>query len=149
MGDDRSSYGVDNEDSSFEGSVHGEERNGHNPRSGKGTISTKSSSSSSPLLRSHNVVEGRVTKRTNTLLAPQPLKRKAYPAAWSLPEDEVNLKKRITAVFDGQQRLYKDEMTMNTDYEVDMDLVTMQQAEFLVTSSEEERMRWLGVPSYS
>lgn len=99
-----------------------------------------------------NVIDGRVTKRTTTttLLAPQPLKRRAYPAAWALPADEVNLKKRVTCVFDGQSRLLKDEMTINTDYEVpvDLDMVSLTQANFLAGASEEERMRWVGVPSF-
>ena len=121
----------------------------HNPRSGKGTTSSKSSSSSSsPLLRA-NVVDGRVTKRTTTTpAAPKPLQRRAYPAAWSLPADEVNLKTRVTCVFDGQRRLFKDEMAMNTDYEVDLDLVSLSQADFMANASEEEMMRWVGVPPF-
>lgn len=151
MPDNDSSYSMDNGDFSPEGNSDSQGSYRANPRSGKGNISTKSSSSSvSPLIRS-NVVDGRVSKRsttTTTLLAPQPLKRRAYPAAWALPADEVNLKKRVTCVFDGQSRLFKDEMTMNTDYEVDLDLVSLTQANFLAGASEEERMRWVGVPSF-
>jgi len=149
MADNGSSYGIDGEVFSLEVSPDSQESHRVKPCSGKGTISTKSSSSSSsPSIRS-NVIDGRVSKRTTTtLLAPQPLKRRAYPAAWALPADEVNLKKRVACVFDGQRRLFKDEMTMNTDYEVDLDLVSLSQANFLSNASEEERMRWAGVSSY-
>jgi hypothetical protein len=78
----------------------------------------------------------------------------------------MKTKKRVLCVFDGQRRLWKDEMMLNNEFEVrmrlpggagdgtnrdayvtDLDVETLKRAEGVLNSSEEERGPWLNGPS--
>ncbi|CAG8980384.1 hypothetical protein HYALB_00003948 [Hymenoscyphus albidus] len=82
-------------------------------------------------------------------------KRKNYPSSWGCPTSQMKLKKRVMCVFDGSRRLWKDDMMLDTDYEVrmkladgrayvtDLDVQTMRRADAFHNSTEEERGPWI------
>ncbi|CAG8949397.1 hypothetical protein HYFRA_00005026 [Hymenoscyphus fraxineus] len=82
-------------------------------------------------------------------------KRKDYPSSWGCPTSQMKLKKRVMCVFDGSRRLWKDDMMLDTDYEVrlkladgrayvtDLDVQTMRRADAFHNSTEEERGPWI------
>jgi hypothetical protein len=78
-------------------------------------------------------------------------KRKDYPSSWGCPSSQMKMKKRVLCVFDGPRRLWKDDMMLDTDYEVrmklsdgkayvsDLDVQAMRRAETFHNSTEEEK----------
>jgi hypothetical protein len=78
-------------------------------------------------------------------------KRKDYPASWGCPTPQMKMKKRVVCVFDGQKRLWKDDMMLSTDYEVriplrkegcwitDLDYQTIKRAEGFLNATDEEK----------
>jgi hypothetical protein len=82
-------------------------------------------------------------------------KRKDYPSSWGCPSSQMKLKKRVLCVFDGPRRLWKDDMMLDTDYEVrlklanekayvtDLDVQTMRRADAFHNSTEEEKGPWI------
>lgn len=83
-------------------------------------------------------------------------KRKDYPHSWGCGKEQMKMKKRVLCVFDGQRRLWKDEMMMDNDFEVrvgfgenkyvtDLDVVTLKKAQALHNATEEEKGKgpWL------
>jgi hypothetical protein len=80
-------------------------------------------------------------------------KRKHYPPSWSCPTSQLKMKNRVPCVFDEPRRLWKDDMMLETDYEVrmklgdktdvtDLDVQTIHRAEDLHNSTEEEKGSW-------
>lgn len=49
-------------------------------------------------------------------------KRKDYPSSWARPSSQMEMKKRVLCVFDGPRRLWKEDMMLDTEYEVRMKL---------------------------
>ncbi|EMR84572.1 putative zinc finger protein [Botrytis cinerea BcDW1] len=82
-------------------------------------------------------------------------KRKDYPSSWGCPTSQMKMKKRVLTVFDGPRRLWKDDMMLDTDYEVriklgdekayvtDLDVQTMRRAEAFHNATEEEKGPWI------
>jgi hypothetical protein len=82
-------------------------------------------------------------------------KRKDYPSSWGCPTSQMKMKKRILCVFDGARRLWKDDMMLDTDYEVriklgdekayvtDLDVQTVRRANAFHSSTEEEKGPWI------
>lgn len=78
-------------------------------------------------------------------------KRKELPSSWGMSASQMKMKKRVMCAFDGQRRLWKDDMMLSTDYEVrlplndgkhyvtDLDLQTMKRAEAFHNATEEEK----------
>jgi hypothetical protein len=78
-------------------------------------------------------------------------KRKDYPSSWGCPASQMKMKKRVLCVFDGPRRLWKDDMMLDTDYEVrmklsdekayvtDLDVQTMRRADAFHNATEEEK----------
>ncbi|KAK2630412.1 hypothetical protein QTJ16_001232 [Diplocarpon rosae] len=89
-----------------------------------------------------------------TLHAKGRKKRKDFPSSWGAPTSQMKMKKRVLCVFDGPRRLWKDDMMLDTDYEVrlklqnekayvtDLDVQTMRRADALHQSTEEEKGPW-------
>ncbi|KAE8151089.1 putative C2H2 finger domain protein [Aspergillus avenaceus] len=92
--------------------------------------------------------------------------RDRYPQSWGCPRSTVNTKKRVLCVFDGQRRLWKDEMMLNNEFEVrvklpggagdgtnreayvtDLDVETLKRAEGVLSANDEERGPWVDGPS--
>ncbi|MCJ1477499.1 hypothetical protein MMC13_006171 [Lambiella insularis] len=81
-------------------------------------------------------------------------KRKHYPNAWGCPIDKMKMKKRVVCVYDGQRRLWKDEMMLDNDFEVrmrlgqgdayvtDLDVQTLKRTEALHKATDEEKGPW-------
>lgn len=82
-------------------------------------------------------------------------KRKDYPSSWGCPTSQMKMKKRVLCVFDGPRRLWKDDMMLDTDYEVrmklsdgkayvtDLDVQSMRRADAFHNSTEEEKGPWV------
>ncbi|KAL2802649.1 hypothetical protein BJX63DRAFT_414498 [Aspergillus granulosus] len=103
---------------------------------------------------------GRITasKRRNN--------RDRYPQSWGCPSANIKTKKRVLCVFDGQRRLWKDEMMLDNEFEVrlklpagagdgtnreayitDLDVETLKRADGILNATEEERGAWIDGPS--
>ncbi|CAF9931590.1 MAG: hypothetical protein GOMPHAMPRED_005967 [Gomphillus americanus] len=78
--------------------------------------------------------------------------KKGYPASWGSPADKMAMKKRVLVVYDGDRRLWKDEIMVDNEYEVrnvlagdekryytDFDKATMKRAQALHGATEAER----------
>ncbi|KAL2870031.1 putative C2H2 finger domain protein [Aspergillus lucknowensis] len=104
--------------------------------------------------------KGRITasKRRNN--------RDQYPQSWGCPSRNIKMKKRVLCVFDGQRRLWKDEMMLDNEFEVrlklpggasdgtsreayvtDLDVETLKRANGILNASEEERGAWVDASS--
>ncbi|KAL4902596.1 hypothetical protein BDW74DRAFT_169476 [Aspergillus multicolor] len=87
--------------------------------------------------------------------------RDNYPQSWGCPSRNINMKKRVLCVFDGQRRLWKDEMLLNNEFEVrvklpsgagdgtnrdayitDLDVETLKRANGIFDATDEERGPW-------
>lgn len=145
-----------------------------NWRTGRGALtSTKGSTGSSrAIIGTGNAVTKHSSTSTGTAKGPRaPVTRRRnnrgnYPQSWGCPNSNMKTKKRVLCVFDGQRRLWKDEMMLNNDFEVrlrlpggagdgtnrdayvtDLDVETMKRAEGVLSASEEERGPWMDGPS--
>ena len=144
-----------------------------NWRAGRGAPkSTKGNSGHSrPIIGNTNAV----TKNTSSSAAGRAPRTVAtrrrnnrgnYPQSWGCPSSSMKTKKRVLCVFDGQRRLWKDEMMLNNDFEVrirlpggagdgtnrdayvtDLDVETIKRAEGVLSANEEERGPWMDGPS--
>ncbi|KAJ5936205.1 hypothetical protein N7454_005503 [Penicillium verhagenii] len=122
---------------------------------GNGNAITKHSSSSAAPGKAPRAV---VTRRRNN--------RGNYPQSWGCPSSNMKSKKRVLCVFNGQRRLWKDEMLLNNEFEVrmplpggagdgtnrqayvtDLDVETLKRAEGVLSATDEERGPWLDGPS--
>lgn len=82
-------------------------------------------------------------------------KRKDYPNSWGCPQTQMKMKKRVLCVFDGARRLWKDDMMLDSDYEVrmklkdekayvtDLDVQTMRRADAFHNADESEKGPWI------
>ena len=82
-------------------------------------------------------------------------KRKNYPLAWGCPTEKMKMKKRVMCVYDGPRRLWKDDMMLDSEYEVrvklsdgksyvtDLDFQTIKRADALHGATPEERGHWI------
>ncbi|KAK4982142.1 hypothetical protein LTR50_007827 [Elasticomyces elasticus] len=85
-------------------------------------------------------------------------RRKNYPLSWGAAPETMKMKKRVLCVYDGQRRLWKDDMMLDAENEVrvplaggdgkswvtDLDVLTLRRAEGLHGTTEEERGPWGG-----
>ncbi|SPQ21264.1 52b1eeea-6ba7-41bd-bff8-c20ceff14081 [Thermothielavioides terrestris] len=81
--------------------------------------------------------------------------RRDYPSSWGFDKGQMNMKKRVLAVFDGPRRLAKDDMMLSTEQEVriklrdgksyvtDLDLQTLKRAEGFLNATDEEKGLWV------
>ncbi|KAF2632802.1 hypothetical protein BU25DRAFT_453983 [Macroventuria anomochaeta] len=82
-------------------------------------------------------------------------KRKNYPLAWGCPTERMKMKKRVMCVYDGPRRLWKDDMMLDSEFEVrmkmpdgksyvtDLDVQTMKRADALHNATPEEKGHWV------
>jgi hypothetical protein len=136
-------------------------RQGHEPssntndRCGKGSIkpnsTTKSTSATSAgISKSRPPASRRRNNRNN------------YPPSWGCPTNKMKMKKRVLCVYDGERRLWKDEMMLDNEFEVrvrlpggdgtgrepyvtDLDVETLKRSEGVLNATEEERGPWAPV----
>ncbi|KAK3720133.1 hypothetical protein LTR37_003957 [Vermiconidia calcicola] len=85
-------------------------------------------------------------------------RRKNYPLSWGAAPDKMRMKKRVLCVYDGQRRLWKDDMMLDAEHEVriplndgtgnsrawvtDLDVQTLRRAEGVLNMTEEEKGPW-------
>lgn len=81
--------------------------------------------------------------------------RRDYPSSWGFDKGQMNMKKRVMAVFDGPRRLAKDDMMLSTEHEVrvklpdgksyvtDLDIQTLKRAVGFLEATEEEKGPWI------
>jgi hypothetical protein len=82
-------------------------------------------------------------------------KRKNYPASWGCSTDKMKMKKRVLCVYDGARRLWKDDMMLDSEFEVrmklpdgkayvtDLDVQTLKRADGVFSATVEERGEWI------
>lgn len=81
--------------------------------------------------------------------------RRDYPSSWGFDKGQMNMKKRVMAVFDGPRRLAKDDMMLSTEHEVrvklpdgnsyvtDLDIQTLRRAQGFHGATDEEKGLWV------
>ena len=82
--------------------------------------------------------------------------RRDYPSSWGFDKGQMNMRKRVMAVFDGPtRRLTEGDMKLSTDHEVrvrladgksyvtDLDIQTLKRAEGFKTATDEEKAHWI------
>lgn len=135
-------------------STKGNAGTGSRPILGNGNAITKHSSTAGSGKGARAVATRRRNNRGN------------YPQSWGCPNSNMKTKKRVLCVFDGQRRLWKDEMMLNNEFEVrlqlpggsgdgtnrdayvtDLDVETMKRAEGVLSASDEELGPWMDGPS--
>jgi hypothetical protein len=82
-------------------------------------------------------------------------KRKHYPPSWGMSAEKMQMKKRVLCVYDGERRLWKDDMMLHNEFEVrmtlpdgknyvtDLDVETLKRAEAFHNTTHEERGPWM------
>lgn len=86
-------------------------------------------------------------------------RRKNYPLSWGAAPEKMKMRKRVMCVYDGQRRLWKDDMMLDADHEVriplndevginrawvsDLDVQTLRRADALHNMTEEDKGPWL------
>ncbi|KAJ9212979.1 hypothetical protein DTO166G4_5483 [Paecilomyces variotii] len=140
-------------------------------RSGKGSLkSTKAGAGTHTRPIRGNSAITKQSQNAASKLRPSASKkrnnRRNYPSSWGCPSSDMKTKKRVLCVFDGQNRLWKDEMMLDNEFEVrlrlpggagdgtnrdayvtDLDVETLKRAEGVLNATEEERGPLLGPPS--
>jgi hypothetical protein len=144
-----------------------------NARSGKGPIKNKASGGSGTTWQSSSRVSkargrtGLTFSKSGVKLNGTPSgrrKRKNYPVSWGCSSDKMKMKKRVLCVYDGQRRLCKDDMMLNSEFEVrvqlpptanedgtlsrpsyvtDLDVQTIRRADAIFGATDEERGVWI------
>jgi hypothetical protein len=85
-------------------------------------------------------------------------RRKNYPLSWGAAPEKMKMKKRVLCVYDGQRRLWKDDMMLDAEHEVriplndeighnrawvtDLDVQTLRRAEGIHNATPEEKGPW-------
>ncbi len=134
----------------------------YNGRSSKGMIK---SNKNNPVSRA--VVNGGISKSTRStrkgmtfskggvpLVGKGRRKRKHYPASWGVSADKMKMRKRVLCAYDGERRLWKDDMMLNNEFEVrmnladgksyvtDLDVESLKRANAIHGATEDERGPW-------
>lgn len=81
--------------------------------------------------------------------------RKHYPPSWGMSAEKMRMKKRVVCVYDGERRLWKDDMMLHNEFEVrmtlpdgknyvtDLDVETLKRTEAFHNSTQQERGPWI------
>jgi len=152
----------DDEDDEDEDEDDEEDDPSFNSRSGKGSIKSKVSGSGRAIIGGGVSKLGRSSKKGMTwstggvaLVGKGRKKRKHYPPSWGLSAEKMRMKKRVLCVYDGERRLWKDDMMLHNEFEVrmtlpdgknyvtDLDVETMKRAEAFHHASQEEKGTWI------
>jgi len=144
----------DEDDEDQDPSFHG--------RSGKGSIKTHKHPAQARAVIGAGVTKGKASKKGMTwskggvALAGKGRKKRAhYPPSWGMSAEKMRMKKRVLCVYDGNRRLWKDDMMLHDEFEVrmtlpdgknyvtDLDVETMKRAVAFHNATEEEKGPWL------
>ncbi|KAI4093921.1 MAG: hypothetical protein LQ344_002519 [Seirophora lacunosa] len=136
-----------------------EETRRNNPRSGKGVHTHVGGGT--PIRKPGRGVSGgrkhgmTLSKGGVPLVGKGRKKRKHYPMSWGCSADKMKMKKRVLCVYDGPRRLCKDDMMLDSQFEVrmrfgdsdsyvtDLDVNTLKRANALLNATEEEKGPWV------
>jgi len=134
-----------------------------NSRSGKGVIKSNKATGSSRAVIGGGVSKlGRPAKKVGLThskggvptIGKSRKKRKHYPPSWGMSTEKMQMKKRVLCVYDGERRLWKDDLMMHNEFEVrmklpdgksyvtDLDVETLKRAEAFHNATEEEKGPW-------
>jgi hypothetical protein len=134
-----------------------------NSRSGKGLLkSNKHPVSARAIIGGGISKPGRSSKKGMTwskggvaLVGKGRKKRKHYPPSWGMSAEKMRMKKRVLCVYDGERRLWKDDIMLHNEFEVrmtlpdgknyvtDLDVETLKRAEAFHNATAEERGHWM------
>lgn len=131
-------------------------------RSGKGSIKTHKHPLQARAIIGAGVSKSKSSKKSMTwskggvtLAGKGRKKRKHYPPSWGMSAEKMQMKKRVLCVYDGDRRLWKDDMMLHSEFEVrlplpdgknyvtDLDVETMKRAVAFHNSTDDERGPWL------
>lgn len=125
----------------------------HHSNSGKGSIKSTS------LVKPTAAGPGGVNKGRSTA-SRRRNNRNNYPPSWGRPTNKMKMKRRLLCLYDGQRRLWKDEMMLDNAFEVrlklpggdgmgreayvtDLDVETLKRTEGIHNATEEEKGPWM------
>ncbi|EXJ57056.1 hypothetical protein A1O7_07400 [Cladophialophora yegresii CBS 114405] len=158
------SFDDDDEDDDEEDDEDDEDEDpSFNSRSGKGALkSNKHPASARAIIGGGISKPGKSSKKGMTwskggvaLVGKGRKKRKHYPPSWGMSAEKMRMKKRVLCVYDGQRRLWKDDMMLHNEFEVrmtlpdgknyvtDLDVETLKRAEAFHNAAPEERGHWI------
>ncbi|RLM00739.1 hypothetical protein CFD26_108504 [Aspergillus turcosus] len=128
------------------------------PNKGNASVGSRAILASNNAVTKNSKARATISKRRNN--------RDRYPPSWGCPSSSMKMKKRVLCVFDGQRRLWKDEMMLDNEFEVrlklpggagdgtnreayitDLDVETLKRAEGVLSANEEERGPWIEGPA--
>ena len=131
-------------------------------RNRKSTTTKNAVPSSRAILGSSNAISKSSNNKPRAIATRRRNNRGNYPSSWGCPNSSLKTKKRVLCVFDGQRRLWKDEMMLNNEFEVrlrlpggagdgthrdayvtDLDVETLKRAEGVLSASDAERGPWM------
>ncbi|KAJ9500536.1 hypothetical protein H2202_003752 [Exophiala xenobiotica] len=131
-------------------------------RPGKGAIKSRNAGSGRAILSGGITKSTRPAKKGMTwskggvsLIGKGRKKRKHYPPSWGMSADKMCMKKRVLCVYDGDRRLWKDDMMLHNEFEVrmtlpdgknyvtDLDVETLKRAEAFHNATHEEKGPWM------
>jgi hypothetical protein len=136
---------------------------GNKTAGGSGTTWQSSSRVTKPTRGRTGLTVSKGGVRLNTTTLSGRKKRKNYPASWGGGGEKMKMKKRVLCVYDGQRRLCKDDMMLDSEFEVrlqlpqtgdeeapfgrpayvtDLDVQTLKRADAIFGATEEERGPW-------
>jgi hypothetical protein len=129
-----------------------------NGRSGKGMVKSNKATGSAKAVVGGGVSKGKATKKGMTwskggvaLIGKGRKKRRHYPPSWGMSAEKMRMKKRVLCVYDGDHRLWKDDMMLHNEFEVrmmlpdgknyvtDLDVETMKRAVAFHNATEAEK----------
>jgi len=108
-----------------------------------------------PLTQPPNIMGGGVTSGKGSR------RRRNYPLSWGAAPEQMKMKKRVLCVYDGQRRLWKDDMMLDVAHHevriplregsdgvrgpwvTDLDVLTLRRAEGILGATEEEKGPWV------
>jgi hypothetical protein len=134
-----------------------------NSRSGKGALrSNKHPATARAIIGGGISKPGKSAKKGMTwskggvaLVGKGRKKRKHYPPSWGMSAEKMRMKKRVLCVYDGDRRLWKDDMMLHNEFEVrmtlpdgkgyvtDLDVETLKRAGAFHNATDEEKGPWI------
>ncbi|KAL3479018.1 hypothetical protein BJX99DRAFT_95461 [Aspergillus californicus] len=127
---------------------------------------TKAGKGSRVILGNNAITKHSSANKGRITISKRRSNRDRYPQSWGCPSNNIKMKKRVLCVFDGQRRLWKDEMMLDNEFEVrlklpggagdgtnreayitDLDVETLKRANGIHNANDEERGVWIDGPS--
>ena len=164
---DRHMIKIEEEHTNFEDEEEEEEEDDEEEdssfgRSGKGMIRSNKAAGSARAVIGAGIQKSKPGKKGMTwskggvaVVGKGRKKRKHYPPSWGMSAEKMQMKKRVLCVYDGERRLWKDDMMLHNEFEVrmqlpdgkgyvtDLDVETLKRADAFHNATEAEKGPWM------